>query len=555
MPKVRRIQTQNNEVNHVPVNKILSRSFAHLVIWVILLSCSNLKGNTPAVKTNQARLDNSAVQSAKSISRPFTLQKSNVHQSDSVTVSSLFGNNMILQQNTKIPVWGWSAPEATVKICVSWGKKLAVKADRDGKWIAWIRTPKAIPGEDTKYTLSVESSKNKITFSNVLIGEVWICTGQSNMWMPMSYSYAGMVGVVDYANEIAAANYPNIRLFTVPKDASLVPLDNCTGTWSDCNPTAVSTFSAVGYYFGRELFRHLNIPIGLINDSYGGSSIQAWMKRAVLDADPELKAKYSDQTFKSESTNPSRLYNAMIAPVIPFAIKGAIWYQGESNVFDGSYYTRANLAMLKDWRTDWGRDFSFYAVQLTPRLSLQNDFDSDYRKCMFREAQSNIMSERKTGIIVTTDLMLNKQELSAIHPRMKKQVGMRLAYLALAKDYGQKIQYLGPKLKSYNVQGHSIKIDFLPKSIGSGLSTKDGMMPKCFKIAGDDQKFYPAMATIEGNSIVVTSSYVNLPVAVRYAFSGGAITNLMNKEGIAAFPFRTDKWDAPIYVNVPEPNF
>jgi sialate O-acetylesterase len=498
--------------------------------------------------------DTVEAKTAHSPFRTFLVNQTELKDTNVVSLPNIFGNAMVLQQNTKVPIWGWAPPATQIKITASWGEEVSLITGSKGKWTCKIQTPAAHPGEAPQYTLTVQGPKNKITFSNVLIGEVWICTGQSNMWMPMAYSYSGMQGVVDYEREIAAADYPNIRLFTVPKASSSKPLDNCDGTWEPCSPSSVSTFSAAGYYFGRELYKNkgVNVPVGLIKDSYGGSSVQAWTKQEVMEADPDLKTKYIDQTFKSESTNASLLYNAMIAPIIPYAIKGAIWYQGESNVFDGPIYTKINLAMLHDWRADWGIDFSFYAVQLTPRMSSPKDFDSDYRKCLFREAQTNILSDHKTGIVVTTDLMLNREELTSIHPRNKKDVGIRLAYWALANDYGQKVQYLGPQYQSNKLEGSTIRIHFVPESLGTGITTKDGFAVKCFLMAGNDQKFYPAKAEIDGGSIVVSSKYVNQPVAVRYAFSGGAMTNLMNREGIAAFPFRTDSWDSATYAKISE---
>ena len=462
---------------------------------------------------------------------------------------------MVLQQNTQVPLWGWATSGTKVDLTPSWGTTTTIYAGTDGKWKTSIQTPVAVAGQAPQYSISVKGPSNTLTFSNILVGEVWLCSGQSNMSFPMNYKDASMLGVVDYQTEIAAANFPNIRLFTVPTSNSATPQTNCGGSWTSCSPTSVSNFSAVAYYFGRELFTNkaLNVPVGIIHDSYSGSSIQAWMKQSVLTNDAELKAKYIDGTFTATETKPYLLYNAMIAPIIPFAIKGVVWYQGESNALDGATYTKANIAMINDWRTDWGIYFSFYAVQLTPRFwSTTQVKDLGYSRSMFREAQTNIQIAQKTGIVVTSDLMLNAAELTYAHTRMKKEVGQRLAYWALAKDYGQTIQYLGPKYQAFTIEGNKARISFTVESLGGGLITKDGLNPKCFKIAGSDMKFYPALAIIDGNTIVVSSTSVNSPVAVRYAFTEGAMTNLQNKEGIAAFPFRTDAWTTVTYMDLPE---
>jgi sialate O-acetylesterase len=478
---------------------------------------------------------------------------------DIVSMPNIFGNNMVLQQNTKVPVWGWALTGTTIKITASWGQIVTATSGNDGKWKDSIQTPVAIAGQAPQYTLTVDGPKNKISFTNVLVGEVWLCSGQSNMVFPMNYTSSnGTLGVMDYANEIAAANYPNIHFFRVNKSYPTSPATNCIGSWSSCTPSTVSSFSAVAYYFGKEIYNNkaINVPVGLILDSHNGSSIQAWTKREVLEADLELKAKYIDPTFPQIYTQPSLLYNGMLAPIIPFAIKGALWYQGESNSYEGgsTAYNKANVAMLNDWRKDWGRNFSFYAVQIAPNVA-DSTTDLLYNKAMFREVQSNILSIQKTGIIATADLMQNKTELTNVHPRNKKSVGVRLANWALANDYGQNIQFLGLKYLSYSVEGNKIRIYYQPESLGQGLTTKDNSFITCFKIAGADKIFYPALATIDGSTVVVSSPKVSVPVAVRYAFSDGPMSNLMNIEGIAAYPFRTDSWTNVTYVDEAYPTF
>lgn len=476
-----------------------------------------------------------------------------------VTMPNIIGSNMVLQQNTAVALWGWASAGISVSINASWGQAVTIVTPASGKWMTKIQTPVAIPGQAPTYTITVTGPSNTITFTNILVGEVWLCSGQSNMWFPIN----GYYKVLDADVETAAANYPNIRLFTVPTLDAAVPASNCGGSWTSCTPSTAAYFSAVGYYFGREIYNNkaVNVPVGLINDSYSGSFIQAWMKDSVLRADAALKTKYIDANYSTASVfaKPSLLYNAMIAPIIPFAIKGVIWYQGESNSGDGAIYTKANIAMIKDWRASWGTDFSFYAVQIAPRFYSNATNELGTIQGFFREAQSNIMSLPKTGIVVTSDLLQNAAERWEVHPKNKKDVGIRLALWALAKDYAQPVQYLGPVYQSYAIEGSKVRISFKPESLGSGLKTKDGgSQVKYFRIAGADKLYYyPALATIEGNTVVVSSPYVTSPTSVRYAFADAAMINLVNNEGLAAYQFRTDTWDQwwpniP-FIDMPEP--
>ncbi|MEI8087449.1 MAG: sialate O-acetylesterase [Paludibacter sp.] len=480
--------------------------------------------------------------------------------SQTITVARTFNTNMVLQQSTMVPVWGWATAGTQVDISLALGSNVisTTKAysDSNGKWLANIQTPAAVSGQAPQYTLVAKGPSNTITFTNVLVGEVWLCTGQSNMTFTMVYQDAATnVGVVDYANEINAANYPNVRLFTCPLSRSLTPLTNLEGgSWSVCNPTNVAKFSAVGYYFGRELNTKLNIPIGLLVAAKSGSAIQTWIKNETLVADATLKTKYVDPvtTATTDESRPSYFYNGIIAPLFPLAIKGAIWYQGESNTGDGTTYTKANIAMINDWRTDFGINFSFYAVQITPRLNI-GAADLYFGRAMFRDYQANIQTIAKTGIIATNDLMQDGDERAVAHPHNKKDVGQRLAYWAMAKDYGQPVQYLGPLYQSMAIEGNSIRITFKAESLSTGLISKDGKNLTCFRIAGSDQKFYPATGIISGNTIIVNSPSVSTPVAVRFAYTEGSMANLMNKQGIIAYPFRTDSWTSPTYMSGAEP--
>jgi len=474
-----------------------------------------------------------------------------------ITMPYLFNNNMVLQQNTQVSIWGWAAAGTTVSVKGSWAPSVTVTAvaGADTKWLAKLPTPVAIKGQAPAYFLTISGPANSITFTNILIGEVWFCGGQSNMSFSMGPCGESATGVVNSASEIPQANYPNIRLFRVPNANALTPQLNVNGgSWSGCTPSSVTNFTAVGYYFGRQLYNNsaLNVPIGLIEDCYSGSAIQAWIKQEVLAADATLNSKYILTSPKAADVNrvemyPYKLYNAMMSPAINFTVKGVIWYQGESNASDGSTYTLANIAMIRDWRKDNGNDFSFYAVQMSPRAT------GSFYRAIFREAQSNIVSEPKTGIVVISDLLINNTELATAHPTNKKDVGIRLGLMALAKDYGQNVIYQGPVYQSHTIVGNKATISFKPETLGSGLNTKDGKFIKCFKIAGSDQKFYPAMAVIKGNTVEVWSTSVSTPVAIRYAIADSAMTNLQNIEGFPVFLFRTDNWSAPTYVTGADP--
>ena len=474
-----------------------------------------------------------------------------------ITMPYLFNNNMVLQQNTQVSIWGWASAGTKVYVKGSWAPSVTVTAvaGADTKWIVKLPTPVAIKGQAPAYFLTISGPANSITFTNILIGEVWFCGGQSNMSFAMGPCGESPTGVVNSAAEIAQANYPNIRLFRVPNANALTPQLNITGgSWSGCSPSSVTNFTAVGYYFGRQLynFSALNVPIGLIEDCYSGSAIQAWIKQDVLVADVTLNSKYILTQPKAADINrvemyPYKLYNAMMSPAINFTVKGVIWYQGESNASDGSTYTLANIAMIRDWRKDNGNDFSFYAVQMSPRAT------GSFYRAIFREAQSNIVSEPKTGIVVISDLLINNTELATAHPTNKKDVGIRLGLMALAKDYRQNIIYQGPVYQSHIIAGNKATISFKPETLGSGLNTKDGKFIKCFKIAGSDQKFYPAMAVIRDNTVEVWSPSVSTPVAVRYAIADSAMTNLQNIEGLPVFQFRTDNWSAPTYIAGADP--
>jgi sialate O-acetylesterase len=439
-----------------------------------------------------------------------------------------------------------------------------VSAGKDGKWKVVLELAPDLAGGP--YTLTIKG-KNTITLKNVYVGEVWICSGQSNMEWPVS-----LTRNADEA--IEKAKNPKIRLFTVPKNTSDKPLAGFKGDpkWSECNPDTVKGFSAVAYFFGRDLHKALNVPVGLIHTSWGGTRAEAWTSRPVLESHDEWKGefpayakakanypaaldKYIDdlkkykETFKANpdtdaappappgfprhANSPSVLYNAMIAPLLPYAVKGAIWYQGESNAGKAYAYRKLFPTMIQNWRDDWKEgDFPFLFVQLAPWISKGDKSDQTWAE--LREAQ--LLTTRKlknAGMAVITDV----GDANDIHPRKKEPVGARLALAARALAYGQKIEYSGPIYKSMAVEGDKAVLTF--GHIGKGLEAK-GENLQGFTLAGEDNVFHPAEAEIKGDKVVVRSDKVAKPVAVRYGWSNNPTVNLWNKDGLPASPFRTD---------------
>jgi len=437
-----------------------------------------------------------------------------------VKPAALFCDHMVLQRDAKVPVWG-TANDGE-QVTVAFRDQEVSTVAKGGKWIVWLKPLE--PGEPSDLTIAAGYT---ITIKNVLVGEVWVCSGQSNMQWSVN-------GADNAEQEIAAANYPNIRLFTVARKPQPEPVDDCVGAWSVCSPETVGNFSAVGYFFGRCLNKELNVPIGLINTSWGGTIAEAWTSRPGLEGEGDFKPilERRDAGFKPNNPNQaSVLYNGMIHPLLPFAIRGAIWYQGESNRSRAEQYAKLFPAMITDWRKNWGQgDFPFLYVQLAPfRYG-----NADPAECAeLWEAQLKTLSLPNTGMAVTTDI----GNFTNIHPTNKQDVGKRLALWALAGTYGEDIVYSGPLYESMSVEGSKIRIKL--NHVGGGLLAKGGPLTE-FTIAGEDRKFVPAVATIDGDTVVVQSDEVAKPVAVRFAWNDTPSPNLFNKEGLPASPFRTD---------------
>ena len=427
---------------------------------------------------------------------------------------AVISDNMVLQREATAPVWGWTEPGEMVAVTFA-NQSQTTKADDDGRWNVVLKELKV--GDPQEMTITAGSGES-VTLKNILVGEVWICSGQSNMEMSVKSSK-------DSGKEIAAAEYPEIRLFKVKREKAAKPKTDCQGSWVQCSPASVGDFSGVGYFFARDLHKEIGVPIGIIQAAWGGTPAEFWTSREVLEADPVLK---------SLVTRGSVLYNGMIAPLIPYAIRGAVWYQGEANSSRAFQYRALLPAMIKNWRTDWARgDFPFGIVQLAPYRYGRND-----PACCAELWEAQLLTVKNTpntGLAVTTDL----GNLRDIHPKNKQDVGNRLALWALGTVYGKEdLVYSGPIYKSMKVEGDTIRLSF--DHVGGGLASRDGKPPSDFTIAGADEKFHPASATIEGDTVVVNSDEVAEPVAVRFGWRDTAGPNLINKEGLPASPFRTD---------------
>ncbi len=496
-----------------------------------------------------------------------------------VRLPAVIGDHMVIQQDKPVTIWGWAGRGEQVTLRLA-GQEKKVRAGADGKWQAVLAPLKA---GGAALELDVVGEKGPdIIVRDILVGEVWICSGQSNMEWTVQ-------GLASPLPEILRADHPSLRLFLVPRRTSDRPLDDVNAKWTACTPETVRPFSAVAYYFGLELQKRLGVPVGLIESAWGGTMIEPWTPPAGFAAMPDIeplldkqKSKYADyrkalekvlpewETWLHETQNaikakaeiplqpasgfpdnpydnpqaPTTLYNGMLHALTPFAIRGAIWYQGESNRDDCLFYETKMKAMIAGWRQVWKLgDFPFYYVQLAPynypydREYPAGDTPDFYRLPLIWEAQTNMLKFPNTGMAVVTDIT----DLNDIHPRDKKDVGYRLALWARAKTYGEKdLVCSGPLFKSMTVEGGKARIAF--DSIGSGLATSDGQGPTWFEVAGDDHIFYKATAELSGDTVIVGSPRVMAPKAVRFGWSQLATPNLMNKEGLPASPFRTDKW-------------
>ncbi|MDF9834276.1 sialate O-acetylesterase [Ereboglobus sp. PH5-5] len=461
-----------------------------------------------------------------------------------VELPGLFADRMVLQSGVEAPVWGKARAGDEITVTFA-GQTKRARAGADGRWVARLDPlePSAQPRE-----LVVKGPDGETRFTDVLVGEVWLCSGQSNMEKPIG-ERRRQKPVFNAEEEIRAADFPQIRLFRVKKTRADEPRDDVelAAPWTVCSPDTIDAikFSAAGYFFGRKLHTEINVPVGLIEASWGGTRIEPWTAPEGFDAVPELSVfavAARQPGAKVENTQPSSLYNAMIYPLAPYAIRGVIWYQGESNLTsgDGANYAQKMVALVQGWRAAWKSEMPFYYVQIAPFLyhvARNTQVASPEAAPILQEAQTRAMQLLpRTGMVVTTDLV---DDLFDIHPRNKRDVGERLARWALAHDYARSdVVFSGPVFQSMEVKGQLAYLTF--DHVHGGLITNDGKPPRWFVIAGDDGLFYPAKAVIEGGRVILSNPKVPAPKTVRFAWDEAAQPNLFNKAGLPAVPFRMD---------------
>lgn len=472
-----------------------------------------------------------------------------VTTSDALTVSRVFGDHMVLQSAQPVPIWGWAKTGEAIVVRFAGQQKRTTVSTGDGRWEV-VLEPLAVSAQPAELSIFGEEA---ITFKDVLVGEVWLCSGQSNMEKPMG-EQRGQKPTLNYEEELRAADHPQIRLLKVARARTSQPAHEIQGSWTVCAPATLDSikFSAAGYYFGRKIHQTLKVPVGMIDASFGGSAIEPWITPAGFASMPALKewAQASQQqgatvTVYQGATamkvEPGTMYRGMIAPLVPFALRGVLWYQGETNIYDGddAIYAEKMRALINGWRGAWQRELPFYYVQIAPLLyhvTRNNMVVSAEAEPRFWEAQAAVMKLPRTGMIGTTDLV---DDLTDIHPRNKKDIGERLARWALAEDYGHtEIEVSGPTFRRMDINGGAATLYF--DHVAGGLVAKDERPLNWFVMAGADGVFFPATAEIKGEAVVVRSPRVKVPVAVRFGWDEAARPNFFNRAGLPAMPFRTD---------------
>ena len=494
-----------------------------------------------------------------------------------VKLPAIFCDHMVLQHNTAVPVWGTADPGEKVDVQIAKLSKTVITG-KDGRWM--IRLNKIVAGGP--YALSV-SGTNRIVINDVYAGEVWICSGQSNMDMTVAKEDRYWCGVVNEEAEVANANYPLIRVFDIDYTPSAIPRMDVVGKWEIVSPTTIGHLSAVAYFFARDVQKKIKMPIGLITTAYGASTAEAWTREEALledavckplvdsfknklaryqvDSSAKIKYRKDEEKWKADAAvakaegknipraprnpdperdqhNAAVLWNGMVKPMVPYAIRGALWYQGESNSPTASIYRHIMEILITDWRQQWNQgNFPFLYVQLA---NIGKTYDSipaaGGSEAIKREAQFQNLSIPNTAMAVAID-NADPTDMNNVHPKNKQEIGRRLALAALATVYDEKIVYSGPQYEKMKVEGSNIRLYF--KHTGSGLQAKDGVL-KGFAMAGEDKKFVWATAIIEGNTVLISAVGITNPIAVRYGWGNNPPTSLYNKEGLPATPFRTD---------------
>ena len=493
-----------------------------------------------------------------------------------VKLPAVIGSHMVLQRDQPAPVWGWAAPGENVTVRFA-GTTSDAKADQTGRW--QVTLPKLAANSQPRSMVIEDSSGSQIELTDILVGEVWFCTGPSNIFWP--------VQKCDNAEqEIRRADFPRIRFFTVEKRTADEPQEDCVGHWFGCSPRTVGNVSGIGYFFSRRIHQDLDVPVGLLQSFWGGSRTEAWTSRNALEADPAVKPilEWWQEEFhrfspaeaqalhekklgvwrkavaqaKAEGSPPPKrpavpedprasrhrpacLYNGMVAPLIPFSIRGVICYQGLGNLFWADYSAILLEIMIRDWRNRWALgDFPVGMVQPAPYDCSKWPRSGPDAYSVQREAQL-IVHEKVANIGIASTMDVDAVDV--LHFTNKQVVGRRLASWALAAVYEFDLPFAGPIYESMTIEGESVRVRF--RHTGSGLTTSNGLPPSHFEVAGADGKYYPAAARIDGHMVVVHSERVAKPIAVRFAFTDTAVVNLLNREGLPASLFRTDAVASP----------
>jgi len=443
-----------------------------------------------------------------------------------IRLPSVISSGMVLQQQSEATLWGWADPGEKIFVLASWNSVIdSATATSDAKWKIQINTPVA----GGPYTITFKAS-NTLVLENVLIGEVWVCSGQSNM------EWGSNQKLKQILDELPNCSNPNIRLFHIPKTTSTYPQDNTPGEWKVCAPESLEGFSAVGYFFGKKLQQDLHVPVGLINASWGGTPAEVWTPDNEVNNDSLLKRAAAQQNqSRWWPVAPGLTYNAMIAPLTNFAIAGAIWYQGESNTGTAASYEKLFTTMIGAWRKAWQKEFPFYYVQIAPFT-----YENKNIAALLREQQTKALLYSNSGMVVTTDLVDNVKD---IHPQNKKEVALRLANLALAETYQKNVGICkSPLFKNMEIDKDKAILYFDNAPNGFVIKGDGNFKATEFYIAGEDKNFLPAEVTLEKDRIIVYNRQVKAPLAVRFSFSNTAMANVFSKEGLPLSPFRTDNW-------------
>jgi len=443
-----------------------------------------------------------------------------------VALPSIFSDHMVLQRNAEVKIWGWGGRGSQVWILPGWSQDtVKVTCDGNAEWSAILKTPQA----GGPYEIKFVNRRITSSIKDILIGEVWLCSGQSNMEWGAQSKHQEML------DEIPHANNKNIRLLHVNRIGAQVPQDNFINKWEMASSDRLKEFSAIGYFLAKKLNQELDVPIGIISASIGGTNAEVWMPKEVVESDPVLLA--DAKTFSPHRSRPTAIgssWNGMIHPLKGFTLAGFCWYQGESNVNNYKNYGRLMTALVNSWRKEWDAELPFYYVQIAPHIYKQST-PSEQKASLLREQQTALLKLPKTAMVVVSDLV---PDIKNIHPPYKKEVANRLANIALAEVYGKKLQdYKSPVYKSHTVKGNEVVVEF--DYVSNGLMMQGNTIKELF-VAGADNVYKVADARIEGNKLVVYNATIKNPKSVKFSFSDVAIGNLFSKSGLPVAPFRIE---------------